>query len=208
MRRTGTVRRSRRIVLVLVVVLVLAWAGAGYRLYVRPRVDPVSAQVPADAVLALGGDVRGAWDAYRLVRTGAARTLVLSNPYHDPSPIAALCDDASTQVPLPPPGRAPDPVPVPIQIPVPTICFVPAPSTTQGEAQELGRLAEARGWQHVIVMAPAFHLSRARMIVGRCYDGELAMVPYPERYPLALWAYEFAYQTGGFAKALMVKRGC
>ncbi len=183
----GTDRSRRRLSLAAVLLLVAA-SLAAYRLYLAPDVDAVSARDPADAVLALGGDSRAAADAYRLAETGAARMVVLSDPYPPPSQLDGICAR--------PPGT------------VPVFCFHPDPSTTQGEAEALRDLVAAHGWHHVIVMAPRFHLSRARMIVRRCFDGQLAMVAVPEGYPIDYWIYHIGYQTLGFAKAFLVTRGC
>jgi uncharacterized SAM-binding protein YcdF (DUF218 family) len=168
--------------------VLLAVSSGAYRLYVAPQIDPVSTRDPADAILALGGDSRAAEDAYRLAQTGVARMVVLSDPYPPPSQLEGICT------------RNPGTVPV--------LCFHPDPSTTQGEAEELRALVAARGWHHVIVMAPTFHISRARLIVRRCFTGQLEMVPVPESYPLGYWLYHVGYQTAGFAKALLVTRGC
>ena len=185
-RRRWTRRRSWLVGTTLVVLLA-ASLGA-YLLYVAPQIDPVSARDPADAILALGGDSRAAKDAYRLAQTGVARMVVLSDPYPPPSQLEGICT------------RNPGTVPI--------LCFHPDPSTTQGEAEELRALVAAHGWHHVIVMAPTFHISRARLIVRRCFAGQLEMVPVPESYPLDYWLYHFGYQTAGFAKALLVTRGC
>lgn len=181
-----------RKVVVLGVVLVLAAAVACYRLYVAPGTDEIWTGTPADAVLALGGmEVTGVF-ARRLQLQGRARTLVLSNPYYrgvGPGDVMALCDQAAART---------DPA---------ILCFRPDPVTTRGEAEELGRLAAERGWRRVIVVAPRFHISRARMIVRRCYSGQLAMVAPDIAVPVRTWLYQFAYQTGGFAKTL-VQRDC
>ena len=68
------------------------------------------------------------------------------------------------------------------------------------------RLAERNHWDDVIVVAPRFHISRARMIVKRCYPGRLRMVAYQ---PVAwfVWPFQYVYQTFGFAKAAVL-RGC
>jgi len=184
----GRWARRRPWVVVSALVLVLTASLGVYRLYVVPQVDPVSARDPADAILALGGDSRAAADAYRLAATGAARMVVLSDPYPPPSQLDGIC---STN-----PGT------------VPILCFHPDPSTTQGEAEELRALVTAHGWHHVIVMAPTFHLTRARLIVRRCFAGQLAMVPIPESYPVSYWLYQFGYQTVGLAKAFLVTRDC
>ena len=173
-------------------VLALVIAVTGYRLYVAPATDDPASGPVADAAVALGGIPEIAADAERLVRQGRARTLVLSNPYTrigERNAVTARCDDAAARH---------DPR---------VTCFDPQPATTRGEAEEIGRLAAAHGWHRVVVVAPRFHVSRARMIVARCYRGDLVMVASQVTVPTSEWVYQFAYQTAAFGKAL-VKRDC
>ncbi len=99
-------------------------------------------------------------------------------------------------------GRCVD-VPRGIQV----TCFVPSPYTTRGEARELRKLAAARHWKSVIVLAPRAQISRAQMLIDRCYSGKVQMVRTPDTYGASDWAYEFVHQSGGVAKAL-VEPGC
>ena len=75
-------------------------------------------------------------------------------------------------------------------------CFTPNPATTQGEAQEIRRLAAAQHWNTIIVVTSTYHVSRARMIIERCFDGRLEVVAARTHISLLDWAYQFAYQTG------------
>lgn len=166
--------------------LVLVVAVAGYPVLVRPQVDPVT---HADAVVVLGGSNHDGrvQRGLELVRSGVADELVLSNPYRDPTTLTARTCRSHE------PG---------VQI----TCFVPEPSTTQGEAEAIAELAQARGWTSVVVVTAVFHISRARWIIERCYDGRLSMtVPDSQPSPLQ-WIYQYAYQIGAYAKASVV--GC
>jgi uncharacterized SAM-binding protein YcdF (DUF218 family) len=185
----GIVGRWRRAGVV-AAVATLATSAACYRLYVDPDTQQVSVAAPADAILALGGDTRIATEAYRLAVSGVSAQVVISDPYAPmwSASVNRICAQRTG--------------------PVTVTCFAPVPSTTQGEARELHRLAERYGWKRVVVLAPAFHISRARLIIGRCFDGELVMVAPPEHYPWHYWLYEFAYQTGGFIKAIGFERDC
>lgn len=53
------------------------------------------------------------------------------------------------------------------ELPFEVLSFVPAPSTTRGEARGIARLARERGWQRVIVVTSTYHVPRARLIFGR-----------------------------------------
>lgn len=86
-------------------------------------------------------------------------------------------------------------------------CFVPDPFTTRGEAREIGQLAKTRHWHNVLVLSPTFQLSRARILIKRCYSGDLQMVETPIAQNVWGWMNTLVYQTGATIKAL-VERGC
>jgi uncharacterized SAM-binding protein YcdF (DUF218 family) len=166
-----------------------AAAAAGYPVYATPDVDEVSARSPADAIVALGGEVATARVAYDLAAGGAAGTVVISDPYGDVDTgfIDGVCAGA-------PPG--PD-----------VVCFDPEPRTTRGEARFVADLAERRGWDRVAIMTPTYHVARAEYVVGRCTDAELAMVDAGLGVGTGEWVYQYAYQTAGWLKA-WTQRGC
>jgi uncharacterized SAM-binding protein YcdF (DUF218 family) len=184
--------RTGRWFAVAAALIVVTMGVAGYPVYVTPRADPVPSGEPVDAVVALGGLPESAQTARRLFDEGRARHLVLSNPYgRAKNVVTGLCRDVAAGAP----GTQG------------VTCFVPDPSTTRGEAQEIARMARAQHWDRVIVVAPTFHLSRARMIVRRCYAGELMMVDARADIGAVTWVYQFGYQTAGYLKAF-TQRGC
>jgi hypothetical protein len=162
----------------------------GYRLYVHPSVDVIKPGERVDAVVALGGLIATANYAQTLVQQGAAPVLVVSNPYDDG--IAPVVERMCS-------GVQPDEYRV--------ICFKPDPSTTRGEARAIQALAQQNGWTRVAVVAPSFHISRARLIFERCYPGTLLMVELPQGFAWYNWTYQFTRQTAGFVKTA-VWRGC
>src|SRR5262249_13537622 len=129
-------------VMVLVPVLSVAGFLATMLLFVWPDTDAVD---HADAVVVLaGGDGERLHRGLELVRGGIAPTLVLS--FGPPG----LCDgDEGFDV----------------------VCFAPSPENTRGEAEAIGRLARARGWSQLLVVTSTPHVTRARLLVGRCYAG-------------------------------------
>lgn len=184
-------RRSPRFRVVrglgVVVVLAIAVVAGGYPVYVDPQLDPVT---HADAVVVLGGsDVDGrAEHGLELVQAGVADQLVLSNPYGSArTTTARICRGSF-------PG-------------IDVSCFAPDPSTTQGEAQQIRALAAERGWHDIVVVTGVYHVSRARWIISRCYDGGLTMTAPASRPTLQNWVYQYAYQTLGYAKAAL-RTGC
>jgi len=85
------------------------------------------------------------------------------------------------------------------------LCFEPDPATTRGEIRAIAQLAEERGWQSLIVVASTDQVTRARMLLGRCWDGEAHFVGVTHSQPF-LW--RAAYEWGATLKALTIKRGC
>ncbi len=169
--------------------------AAGYPVYVRPpATDPATAD-PVDAVIALGGAPASAERAVDLVQRGYGRVAVISDPYQtrDVRAVHRLCST---------------PAAVQDRVPVSVTCFEPEPATTRGEARAIAELAAANGWDRVAVVTPPYHVARARYVLARCYPGELAMIALESDVDRSQWAYEYAYQTAAFGKALLWQQGC
>ncbi|MGU3432720.1 YdcF family protein [Actinomycetes bacterium M1A6_2h] len=165
------------------VALTVALGVTGFFLFTRAHIDPAQ---KADAIIVLGGEHDGR-EAFgmRLAEQGYADTVVLSNPYPSTdSYMRWLCDGSTSAVTV--------------------LCEVPQPSTTRGEAIFTQRLAQQRGWTHVIVVTWQFHLPRARFIFDQCFGGSLTMVAVPRHYDYSLadWEFTYLYQFAGFAKAV------
>lgn len=197
-RSARTTRRTVWAVRALVPVLVLglAWLIAGWAVFQHPWAD-----VPArsDALLVLGPPdrIRMA-EALRLMDAGVAPVLVVANPG------TRDLGDASGEVYY---ARAAQACAEDGDLDYEVICFRPDPSTTQGEAMELRALSEQRGWDHVSALTYRQHVARARLLLGRCYSGELDVLSFD--YPAAPRGLlrEFGYQSGGFVKAWLTP-GC
>lgn len=176
-------------VLGVLLTLVLLIGVVGYRVYVHPQVDTLRPGARVDAVVALGGLIESAAHAQSLVEQGAAPVLVLSDPYPDGA--APAVDQACASQPSA----------------YRVICFKPDPSTTRGEAQQIQDLAQRSGWTRVAVVAPIFHISRARLIIERCYPRTLLMLDLPKRFPWYVWTYQYVRQSAGYVKTA-IWRGC
>ncbi len=177
----------RRLILVLAV-LVGAWLAACLFLFVWPRADAPPDR--ADAVVVLSGDRNVRLDpGVRLVERGVAPVLVVSGALQDPRWLKArqLCRR----------GRVAE---------AKVICFEPVPFSTRGEARAIGRLAREHGWHRVVIVTSTFHVSRARILVRRCYRGSLWTVGTPTTW----WRLpeEWAFETGKLAVQLTAERGC
>ncbi len=152
--------------------------AALWPVYVRPRVDR---PVRADAILVLGGAHDGREQlGLRLARAGYAPRVLISDPYRVSPMVNRICHGGySFEV----------------------ICFDPAPRTTRGEGRELARRARAEGWRRVIVVTFTPHISRARYVIGKCWDGELLFVDPRPALSVPRWGYDYLYQSVGYAKA-------
>lgn len=177
-------RRPSRIALAIIApILTVLAVGLPADDVLTPRLDPVR---PADAVVVLGPvGTDGSLD--RGLALAAARPgtpLALSIVPNQRGYLGHLCA-----------GDLPEPDPQ-------LICFVPDPLTTQGEARAIRDLARDRHWRHVTVVTPAYHVTRARILVQRCLSATTTadvtgtgVTPGPRRLLL-----ELAYQEVALVK--------
>jgi uncharacterized SAM-binding protein YcdF (DUF218 family) len=175
----------RRALLAFAVVLVV-WLVACYLVVLHPTINRLTR---ADAVVVLGPPVGNGRlsTALRLVDQGYSSNLVISLNSEQQHPASDACAS-------PPSG-------------VTVTCFSPHPGTTQGEAREIRTLATQRRWHTLIVVTSTYHVSRARLILSRCFSGRLEMVNSGESISVGKWAYQFVYQSIAYVKAF-VSRSC
>lgn len=183
----GRMLPSRRQILrwVAVSVTLIAFAGiAGWPVYVHPQVDPLQ---KADAIVVLGGTAYQRYDlGLELAQHGYARQLLISRStgVSDPNMDKYCAGHYDFAV----------------------NCFEPHPRTTRGEAEEIGRRAKQQGWHRVTVVTFTPHISRARYIVGKCFDGELTMVVSPTPSGLRFWTWMYIRQSAGYLRAFLQRR--
>lgn len=178
----------RRLLLVLAA-LVAAWLVACVFLFVWPRADSPPSR--ADAVVVLSGGLNQRLDpALALVRRGVAPVLAISSAFHGSrwKKAQRLCrgEEGPTRFRV--------------------LCFDAVPYSTQGEARTIARLARSHGWHRVVVVTSTYHVTRARMLVRRCYHDALWVVGTGSpwwRLPM-----EWASETGKLIVQLTVRRGC
>jgi uncharacterized SAM-binding protein YcdF (DUF218 family) len=178
----------RRALLVLAV-LVGAWLIVCAVFFVWP--SAASSPRRADAVVVLSGGRDSRLDpALALMRTRVAPVLVISSPAQDPKWRSArrLCSA---------PAHA---------YAFRVVCFEASPYSTVGEARAIARLAASHHWRHVAVVTSTFHVTRAQMLIKRCYNGDLSMVGTPSTW----WKLpeEWASETGKLAVQLTAERDC
>jgi uncharacterized SAM-binding protein YcdF (DUF218 family) len=89
------------------------------------------------------------------------------------------------------------------------VCFTPDPDRTQGEARGAARIARERGWKRLVVVTSTYHVSRTRMLFGRCFAGEVHVVgARPGTWRSLPTPREVAWEWLGFGHALLADRGC
>lgn len=157
----------------------LVWAVVGLPFFVFPATGPLPRH--ADVIVVLGPDTPQRIElAERLFAAGVAPAMLWSTPTRP----SATSEDVLARCRTTPGLQ----------------CFVPSPSTTAGEAEELARVARARGWTSAIVITQTPHLARARSIIGGCFSGRLTMASSGEPIEHG-WVWAYAYQTLATVKA-------
>jgi uncharacterized SAM-binding protein YcdF (DUF218 family) len=178
------VTRRSAIVLGAVAVLVV-WLAASAYLFVWPPDDRVRR---ADALVVLGEGQHGQRlrKGEELLRHHVAREFVVSVPEAKKGwvRLRSLCSQ----------GRA--------------MCFRARPFTTRGEAEQVARLARRHTWRSLIVVTSRYHVVRARLLYGRCFDGALMVVgAKPSHRPIEV-VKRTMHEWGGLINALTMERGC
>ncbi len=160
--------------------LAIFWAVAGIFLYVTPPSDEPK---HADVLFVLGPPDQRMVYAEQLMQQGYAPTLAVSSPVDKDGRFTAdVCGDHRSYR---------------------IICFHSDPFTTQGEARALRDLSNQYGWKSANVLTAQFHVTRARVIVGRCYSGDMQMVADRMDLSLISWAYQYLYQSAAFVKVAL-----
>ena len=134
-----------------------------------------------DAVVVLGGSGDRLGKALTLVREGYAPVLLVSD--HQEAP--CLPDTRRYRV----------------------VCFNPDPATTQGEAEEVGRIASAHHWDRLLVVSSIPQTTRARIRIDRCFHGTVLFDPVSPG-GIAQWFFSLAYEWGALIKAFTLQRSC
>jgi uncharacterized SAM-binding protein YcdF (DUF218 family) len=143
----------------------------------------------ADAVYVLAGNENRLPVALRLMAARIAPTLVVSEDAKSNDPARyALCHGAK-------PKR------------YELICRIASPSSTRGEARLIAGLAAARDWKEVVVVTARYHLYRARILIERCTNTNLAMRAVDGD---TWWrkALAIPLEYGKLARADLFQRGC
>jgi hypothetical protein len=190
--KTPPLKRTKRLLLKSLAAtgaLVIVWAVVGLFLYVAPQADEPE---HADVLFVLGPPDQRIDYAERLMQQGYAPMLAVSVPVGKNGRYAICAAQHTYRV----------------------ICFNPDPFTTQGEARALRDLSDRYEWKSADVLAAQYHVTRARVIVRRCFTGDLHMMADRSGLPLISltnatysWVHQYIYQTAAFVKVAL-EPGC
>jgi uncharacterized SAM-binding protein YcdF (DUF218 family) len=163
--------------------LVVAWVFGAIALFGIHHDGP---PVHADAVVVLEGSSTRLPLGVKLVNEGYAPLLIVSRG--DSKKLEQkVCDHTD-------------------HLSVRVICFAAKPASTRGEAEEIGRLAGQLNLKRIDVVTSQFHVFRARMLIQRCYHGELHMVGSSQsEWKFPLYAVG---ETAKLAYQLVFARSC
>ncbi len=181
MARSSRVRRGRRLLAVVAVAagILSLVVVAGLPLYVFPPAEPVR---QADVIMVLGPPLDERVElAEQLRDEGWADEILISvaAPGEPASDLGVCHADGVT-------------------------CQTPQPFTTAGEAAMLDAYADAHDVDHALVLTFTPHIARTRHIFEVCADTDTTVVEVPAQLGLTGWAWQYAYQTGAFAKAFLL----
>ncbi|WP_314457583.1 YdcF family protein [uncultured Microbacterium sp.] len=174
-------RTRRRRGWVIALALLVAMAVAGVAIMVQAYVFPAVAAPPAraDVIYVIGPPTEGRIALAEQLRSdGVADDILISVPSEGEQSAAKLSVCQERYV----------------------ACEHPDPFTTAGEMALLNTRYGAEASAVVITFTP--HVSRTRFIAGQCAAAQVTVIDVPTSLDLGQWMYQFAYQTGGFAKAV------
>jgi len=145
--------------------------------------DPTS----ADAVIVLSGDHGERLPiAIRLIERGAVSTLVFVGTPDGPISDRLCAGGQDFEA----------------------ICLRPQPDNTRAEARAAAQLAEERGWRSVVVATSTYHVTRSRLLFGRCFDSRVTVLGGTPSYGWRVAMGQVFHEWAGSLAALTVARGC
>ncbi|MEM9714203.1 MAG: YdcF family protein [Actinomycetota bacterium] len=160
-----------------------------WRWILAPSSTAVDDVAEADAiVLFVGGRGERLEAAEGLLASGAADVLVIPNGRAPSWPEAAAWCGSSGDVEV--------------------LCPEPDPDTTRGEARLIAELAEQRGWTSLIAVTSTYQLSRAALLLERCFDGTVTRIDASPEAGVGTWVRYVAHEWVGHLHARVVARGC
>ena len=89
---------------------------------------------------------------------------------------------------------------------VSVVCFADVTNNTRGEARWAAQYAERHHWHSLLIVPSRTQATRARLLVERCFSGQVVVVPSAE--PLWETPADVVHEWGGVLAALAIYRGC
>lgn len=87
-------------------------------------------------------------------------------------------------------------------------CPSPDPDTTRGEARAIARVAQQQGWRHIVMVTSTYHVTRARVLLTRCFHGSVDAVSADPGVAPGRYAARVTHEWAGLAEAELVNRDC
>jgi len=84
-------------------------------------------------------------------------------------------------------------------------CVTPEPEETRGECAAFAAAAKTHGWRSVTVVSQTSHVARIRMLMPRCFAGQVRVEAIDTHPTATQWLRMFAYETGATIKALVLQ---
>jgi uncharacterized SAM-binding protein YcdF (DUF218 family) len=137
----------------------------------------------ADAVVVFGGKHTERLErGLALIDQGYASTLVVSDPPEE----FACRDRPETHV----------------------VCIHPEPTNTRAEARAVRSLAASRGLTDLLLVTSTYHVTRARLLLDRCYPGDVSTVAADADEGPGRTLDRLAHEWGGLIYAWAFARSC
>lgn len=156
------------------------WILAGIWLFVAPAGDTPER---TDVLFVLGPPDERIDYAEQLMQQGGAVTLAVSSPVDQSGQfVAPICRETRAYR---------------------IVCFHPEPFTTQGEARALQAMSQEHGWQSANVLTAQHHVTRAKVLIERCYKGDFRMVQFDAKLVVTSWPFLYVYHTAAFVKVAL-----
>lgn len=165
---------------------VIVVAVGSWQWFIQPAVDePLS----ADAVVVFPGEGDDRVEtAIELLDRGIASALVLPNGNAPGWDLAnRLCAEPQS---------------------FDVYCFAPGTDNSWSQAREIGRLADENDWTELVAVTATYHASRARVLLGRCTEANVAVVAETAELSIVGWAGRLSREWTGLIAAQTYKRSC
>lgn len=171
---------------VLFVMAVIVVAVGSWQWLIQPTLDEPTS---ADAVVVFAGEQSSRLEtAIELLDRGVATALVLPNGNAPGWDVAnAMCAQPQS---------------------FDVYCFTPGTDDSWGEARGIGRLADDNGWTELVAVTSTYHASRARVLLGRCTEAEVAVVADRPELSVVGWVSRLGREWNALIAAQTYKRSC